>query len=69
MRNQEPFCGDHPACRLAVLTHRWDGLFPGLKSVPPRDRPPVVPPFFAFRVMVGIGPLMILAGLTGAFLW
>jgi cytochrome d ubiquinol oxidase subunit I len=52
-----------------VLTHRWDGLFPGLKSVPPRDRPPVVPPFFAFRIMVGIGLLMILAGLTGAFLW
>jgi cytochrome d ubiquinol oxidase subunit I len=52
-----------------VLTHSWDGLFPGLKSVPPRDRPPVVPPFFAFRIMVGIGLLMILAGLTGAWLW
>ena len=25
-----------------LLTHSWDGLFPGLKSVPPRDRPPVV---------------------------
>jgi cytochrome d ubiquinol oxidase subunit I len=25
-----------------VLTHRWDGLFPGLTSVPSRDRPPVV---------------------------
>ena len=24
-----------------LLTHSWDGLFPGLKSVPPRDRPPV----------------------------
>ena len=38
-----------------LLTHSWDGLFPGLKSVPPRDRPPVAPPFFAFRIMVGIG--------------
>jgi cytochrome bd ubiquinol oxidase subunit I len=52
-----------------VLTHRWDGLFPGLTSVPSRDRPPVVPPFFAFRTMVGIGMVMILAGLSGVWLW
>jgi cytochrome d ubiquinol oxidase subunit I len=52
-----------------LLTHSWDGLFPGLKSVPPQDRPPVVPPFFAFRIMVGIGLTMILAGLTGVWLW
>jgi len=52
-----------------ILTHRWNGLFPGLKSVAPGDRPPVAPPFFAFRIMVGIGLLMILAGLTGAWLW
>jgi cytochrome d ubiquinol oxidase subunit I len=52
-----------------LLTHSWEGLFPGLKSAPPADRPPVLPPFFAFRIMVGIGLLMILAGLTGAWLW
>jgi cytochrome d ubiquinol oxidase subunit I len=52
-----------------VLTHSWNGLFPGLKSVPPSDRPPVVLPFFAFRIMVGIGLLMIAAALTGAYLW
>lgn len=52
-----------------LLTHRWDGLFPGLTSVPPRDRPPVAPPFFAFRIMVGIGLLMIVAALTGVGLW
>jgi cytochrome d ubiquinol oxidase subunit I len=28
-----------------------------------------VPPFFAFRTMVGIGLLMILAALTGVWLW
>jgi cytochrome bd ubiquinol oxidase subunit I len=52
-----------------ILTHSWKGLFPGLKSVPPADRPPVVPPFFAFRIMVGIGLLMIATALTGAYLW
>jgi cytochrome d ubiquinol oxidase subunit I len=52
-----------------LLTHSWDGLIPGLTSVPPQERPPVKPPFFAFRIMVGIGTLMIMAGLTGAILW
>jgi len=52
-----------------VLTHSWNGLVPGLKSVPPSERPPVVPPFFAFRIMVGIGLLMIAAALIGAYLW
>src|SRR5437870_11849396 len=52
-----------------LLTHSWDGLFPGLKNFPANDRPPVLPPFFAFRAMVGIGLLMIVAGLTGAWLW
>src|SRR3979490_1781516 len=47
-----------------VLTHSWNGLFPGLQSVPPQDRPPVAPPFFAFRIMVGIGLLMIAGALT-----
>jgi cytochrome bd ubiquinol oxidase subunit I len=51
------------------LTHSWDGLFPGLTSVQPSDRPPVVPPFFAFRIMVGIGLVMILTALTGLWLW
>src|ERR1700704_4578428 len=26
-----------------VLPHSWNGLFPGLDSVPPQDRPPVAP--------------------------
>jgi len=52
-----------------ILTHDPNGLFPGLKSVPPDQRPPVIPVFFAFRIMVGIGFLMIAIGLFGAFLW
>jgi cytochrome bd ubiquinol oxidase subunit I len=53
-----------------LLTHSWDGLFSGLKSVPPQDRPPVAPPFFAFRIMLGIGLTMIFAALCGvALLW
>jgi cytochrome bd ubiquinol oxidase subunit I len=52
-----------------LLTHKLNGLFPGLDSVPRADWPPVPIVFFAFRIMVGIGMLMIGAALYGAFLW
>jgi cytochrome bd ubiquinol oxidase subunit I len=51
-----------------ILKHDPNGLFPGLKSVPPQDRPPIPSVFFAFRIMVGIGFLMVAVALTGAWL-
>lgn len=51
------------------ITHSADGLFPGLKDFPREDRPPVIPVFFAFRIMVGMGLLMLIAGWVGAWLW
>jgi cytochrome d ubiquinol oxidase subunit I len=58
-----------PKIASLIITHSTDGLFKGLKDFAPEDRPPVKPVFFAFRVMVGLGVLMIAAGLIGAFLW
>jgi cytochrome bd ubiquinol oxidase subunit I len=58
-----------PHAGSLILTHSFDGLYPGLKSVPPSDRPPIVPVFFAFRIMVGIGFLLIAIGWAGAWLW
>jgi len=52
-----------------ILTHEWDGEVRGLKSFPPEDRPNPIIPFFSFRIMVGIGFIMIALGLTGAVLW
>jgi cytochrome bd ubiquinol oxidase subunit I len=52
-----------------VLTHEWDGEVRGLKSFPVEDRPDPVIPFFSFRIMVGIGFIMIALGFTGAVLW
>jgi len=40
----------------------------GLKAFARRDRPPVAVVFWAFRIMVGLGVLMISLGLWGAFL-
>jgi cytochrome bd ubiquinol oxidase subunit I len=51
-----------------VLTHEWNGLFPGLKDVPPQDRPPVKNVFFGFRIMLAMGFYMIAAALFGAWL-
>jgi cytochrome bd ubiquinol oxidase subunit I len=52
-----------------IITHDPNGLFKGLKDFKPEDRPPLLPIFFAFRVMVGLGLLMIAVGAVGAFLW
>ena len=58
-----------PGVASIILTHSTTGRVPALKDVPPRDRPPVANVFYAFRIMVGIGLLLILLGLVGAFLW
>ncbi|MGI9403646.1 MAG: cytochrome ubiquinol oxidase subunit I [Hyphomicrobium sp.] len=52
-----------------IITGKADGLFSGLKDFPRNDRPPVIPVFFAFRIMVGMGVLMLIAGWVGAWLW
>ena len=52
-----------------IITHDPNGLFPGLSQFKPEDRPPVLPVFFAFRVMVGLGFLMIAVGIVGGWLW
>jgi cytochrome d ubiquinol oxidase subunit I len=58
-----------PGLASYILTHDFAGTFPGLNEFKPEDRPPVAPVFFAFRVMVGLGLLMIAMGFVGAFLW
>ncbi len=58
-----------PKLSSLIITHEWEGLFPGLLDFPKEDRPPVANVFFAFRMMVGIGLLMLLMGVTGGLLW
>ena len=58
-----------PGIASFIITHDWNGLFKGLKDFPPSERPPVTPVFFAFRIMVGLGLLMIAGGLLGTVLW
>ncbi len=46
-----------------ILTHSMDGEIKGLSEF--ADKPPVAPVFFAFRVMVGVGVLMLLVSWYG----
>jgi cytochrome d ubiquinol oxidase subunit I len=57
-----------PHASSLIITHEWNGLFPGLKDVPPQDRPPLPNVFFGFRIMLAVGLYMIAAALFGAWL-
>jgi cytochrome d ubiquinol oxidase subunit I len=57
-----------PVLGSLLLTHSWDGAIRGLDSFPPDQRPPVGPPFFAFRVMVGIAIVMLFVAIAGQVL-
>ncbi len=48
-----------PLLGSLILTHDLNGVVRGLDDFPPDQRPPVAIPFFSFRVMVGLGFLML----------
>lgn len=50
---------DVPVLGSLILAHNANGVIRGLKDWPREDRPPVAIPFFAFRIMVGIGFVML----------
>lgn len=58
-----------PAAGSLILRHDTNGVVRGLKDWKPEDRPPVLIPFFSFRVMVGIGLAMLALSFTGLWLW
>ena len=51
-----------------ILTHSADGVLPGMNEVPLAEQPPVGIVFWSFRIMVGIGLLMIGFALAGLLL-
>lgn len=55
-----------PGMASFILTHDVKGELKGLSEWPKEDRPPVLPVFISFRVMVGIGILMVLIGWVSA---
>lgn len=62
------FALEIPTLGSLILTHSLDGQIKGLKDFPPEDRPNATVVFWTFRTMVGLGMLMLLLAVTGAFL-
>ncbi len=58
-----------PYAASLILTHDKLGEIKGLKEWAKEDRPPVAIVFWSFRIMVGIGLLMLLTGWLGVFLY
>ncbi|OAT33218.1 cytochrome ubiquinol oxidase subunit I [Proteus myxofaciens] len=51
-----------------ILTHSLDKQIPALSSFPPEDRPNSTIIFWSFRIMAGLGMLMICLGILGVIL-
>jgi cytochrome d ubiquinol oxidase subunit I len=58
-----------PKLASLILTHDANGTIRGLKEWPADERPPVAIVFWSFRIMVGLGLLMIATGIAGAVLF
>ena len=52
-----------------LMTGDAESKVPGLKAYPRADQPPAFLVFWAFRIMVGLGLLMVGLGFWGGFLW
>ncbi len=57
-----------PKLSSLILTHEFNGKVRGLKEWPGNERPPVASVFWSFRIMVGLGMLMIATGLVAIVL-
>jgi cytochrome bd ubiquinol oxidase subunit I len=58
-----------PKLSSLILTHDFNGEVKGLKEWPADDRPPAAVVFWAFRIMVGLGMLMIATGVIAIVLY
>lgn len=58
-----------PKLSSLILTHEFDGEVRGLKEWPRDELPPVALVFWTFRVMVGLGMLMIFTGVVAVVLY
>jgi cytochrome bd ubiquinol oxidase subunit I len=51
-----------------IASGTWDSREVGVDSFPPQDRPPVFVPFWSFRLMVGLGLVMLAVSWIGMWL-
>ena len=57
-----------PSLGSFIASGTWDAREIGLDTFPPEDRPPVFVPFWTFRLMVGMGLIMLAVSWFGTWL-
>ena len=57
-----------PGLGSLAVTGSFEGAIEGLRAWPSAEHPPVAIVFWSFRLMVGLGVLMLLVGLVGSWL-
>jgi cytochrome bd ubiquinol oxidase subunit I len=62
------FAIEIPKLGSFIASGNWTAREIGLETFPPQDRPPVLVPFFGFRIMVGMGLIMLAISWFGNFL-
>jgi cytochrome d ubiquinol oxidase subunit I len=67
-RERNLFAIEIPKLGSFIASGNWTAREIGLETFPPQDRPPVVIPFFGFRIMVGMGLIMLAVSWSGNFL-
>jgi len=65
-KQQNLWAVEVPKLASLILKHDLDGEVKGLNEF--KDRPPVAVPFYAFRVMVGVGVLMLVLSWGGSLI-
>jgi len=58
-----------PALGSVIIAHDAEGVIKGLKEWKPEDRPPVALPFFSFRLMVGVGLVLLALVVCSWWVW
>jgi cytochrome bd ubiquinol oxidase subunit I len=67
-RERNLFAIEIPKLGSFIASGNWTAREIGLDTFPPQDRPPVLIPFFGFRIMVGMGLIMLAVSWLGTFL-
>jgi cytochrome bd ubiquinol oxidase subunit I len=67
-RERNLFAIEIPKLGSFIASGNWTAREIGLDAFPPQDRPPVLIPFFGFRIMVGVGLIMLAVSWFGTFL-
>jgi cytochrome d ubiquinol oxidase subunit I len=60
---------DIPDALSLITTHSRTGKVKGLREFPPEDQPPILIPFYSFRIMIAIGLILFLVMLWTLFAW